>query len=1060
VATIQELQTRGERHVGHGEFARALECFEQARTQAQATDDSTALSALLGLIGEVHVDLGQYDDAVDSFKTALELDQAGQDHLGLVEMNRRLGSVFHEKGDVARAKDAFRDAERRLDGLEPSAARDRERALIQIGWATIYEEQGQFAKALEQLRSALGIHEGRADRPAAIAALRRIAGVLHEQGDGEAAEEHLDRADALIEQCPEDERDVSEQIEITLLRGAVLEDAGRASEALEAYRLALARAEAAKATPLRALSLRHIGSAYAARGDFADAIERYQQAIDLCKRVEDDVALSELYGDLGDVYREQGAFANAEQEYKRALALDHAHQDKLGMAVLQRRLGHVHQEQGELEQADDAYKEATRLLEDSDDATEKAKLALRVGSLYEERGRYQKALESYERAEGISRDQRAWLGVATALRHVGSAKQQLGDLGEAERALRRCLELLAEQGGEDRPETIEATNLLGSVLEDMGKSAEALDHYQTAMQLAEALSLAPARAESLRRMGSAYAMRGEIGQAIDRFSQAIDICRKSEDPVALSQLYGDLGDALAAQGSLNDALDAYKQALRLDQRQHDDLGIAVTHRRLGAVFQRKGDHDRAEDAYREAKQLHDSFDDDGELAVLLSSWGSLYEDQGHYHRAIERYEQALGKNEQQSHAIGTAICLRHLASALLRLGDVTDARERAARARELMRSCGNEHKPELIELHCVVARVHLAERRPEEARLEVDAALRLADDLQLGPARIRCLRVAGKVAMRSDRTGIAIDRFTQARDLCRSLEDAVMEAELLDDLADALLEDGQVDKAMEAYNSGLKRARRLDRHALTADILLGLARCSRAQRKLDSVHSLLDEASEVVDRFDASARLKAHLTLQLARLNEDEGREDAAISAYEKALDELRRGNDVDGALECHSLLLRAYARLDRHEKAAIHLSEVLASRDPGALWSAVLNRLHPTLTDPCRGAMHEGRWATAATEAFKQFEHRLRRVSGTAETRTPATQVIRDWFTPERRGEQPFEPGRLPALAGFAGGAMSLCRNRHVHQEIEMRPDEAFAWIGVAHLLLEYLEEPAPVEL
>jgi Protein of unknown function (Hypoth_ymh) len=147
---------------------------------------------------------------------------------------------------------------------------------------------------------------------------------------------------------------------------------------------------------------------------------------------------------------------------------------------------------------------------------------------------------------------------------------------------------------------------------------------------------------------------------------------------------------------------------------------------------------------------------------------------------------------------------------------------------------------------------------------------------------------------------------------------------------------------------------------------------------------------------------------------------------------------------------------MDRHEEAAVHLSEVLASRNPGALWSALLNRLHPTLADPCRGAMREGRWATAATEAFKQFEHRLRKAADVADGRTSTELVIRDWFRPERRGEQPFEPGKLVGLANFASGAMGICRNRYVHQDIEMRPDEAFAWIGVAHLLLEYLEEPA----
>lgn len=1058
---IDDLRARGERLAATGEFARALEHLEEARSLAQTSGDQAALTGILGRVGEVYLEQGRLDEAVDVFKTALELAQANHDLPGQVTMHRRLGLVFREKGDLARARDAYRDAERRLDGLGTGPERDYERAQIQIGWAALYKEQGRYGKALEQLKSAEAIYEDLEDRVGAASALRRIAGVLHEQGEDDDAYEHIERARAMLELTPEDERNVPEQIEIMLLRGSVIAAAGRATEALECFRDALRLADSLKITPLRAESLRRMGSAYAARGDFAQAKERYQEAIDLSKRADDEVALSELYGDLGDVYCEQGFFHEAEQEYKRALALDNAHWDQLGMAVLHRRLGAVHQELGHLEQAESSYNEAARLLEDSDDSTEKAILALHVGSLLEERGHYHKALEQYARAEAEYRDQRSSVGVASCLRRIGSAKQQLGKLDEAAQALTNCLDLLDQQGGEDKPETILATNLLGSVLEDQGHSSKALAYYRDALQLADSLHLAPARAESLRRMGSAHTTRGEISQAVDRYCEAIEICKQHGDPVALSQLYGDLGDAHGVQGHLDAALDAYKEALRLDQRQEDDLGIAMSYRRLGSAHQRKGDHDRAEDYYRDANRMLESLEDDGERAVLFTSWGSLFEDQGGYRRAVEYYGKALDKNESQRHAIGTAICLRHLASSLLKLGEVSVARERAARAAQLLGDSGNENKLELIELDGVVALICLAEGRSDDARRHSKEALRLAEELQLGPARIRSLRVIGTVAAGTGNPSVGVERFRQALDLCKDLDDDVMRAELLDDLADALMEEGNVGEALETYSAGLKRARRLDRHALTADILLGLACCYREEGKLESARSVLDEAAEVIDQFDAPLNIKAQLTLQLAQLHEDDGRDDAALDTYEQALEELRRSNDHDGMLECHRLLLQAYARRRDHSRTAAHLSEVLHHENPGALWSSVLKRLHPDLATKCDSPIRDGRWASAATEAFKVFELRLRSISGDS-GHTNANELVRDWFTPGRRGERPFEEKTLNSLAGFALGGMEICRTRHVHRDNEIPAGEAFAWIGVAHLLLEYLEEPSivPAEL
>jgi tetratricopeptide (TPR) repeat protein len=1054
-----ERQRAGEKHQARGELDRALECLIEARGLAKAADDDEAVSSLLGTIGEIQLEQGSLDQAIVTLNEALALDRAQEDAAGLAVVHRRLGNAHFRKGEPKRAKDAFREAERLLESLPVTPELEAERSRLHGDQAEIFETEGNLQKARDLLQRSLESTMRLNDLSGEALARRRLGSVLYESGEHKAASEQLAKAMELLERADFDVIDTPEVIEVRLLQGAILEDQGKATLALEHYLQALNKAEALKLTPLRAECLRRIGSAHAAKGEIAHAIEHYDLAIEIARRLDDDTHLSILYGDLGEVYLEQGSYDEAVRYFRNALDLDQEHQDRHGVAVAQRRLGTAYQEQGKFENAQEAYREAERLLEHSDDQDEKAMLHVALGALEEERAHYRNALERYERAMHINTTLRNDLNIAICLRHMASVKQQQGRLHDAEQDCSAALELLA--GSDDVPERIEVFTLLGSILEDMGRAKEALAEYQKAFRLAERLNLPPKKSETLRRMGSAYAVRGDLLQAIERYEQAIEISRA--DPSALSVLHGDLGDVYLNQGNLNAARTAFKESLRLDQAQHDELGMARANRRLGATYQRLGDHDRADDFFRDAERLLENCEDDGESAMLYSCWGTLFEDQGQYTKSIDHFTRALDINEKQENSVGIAICQRHLGSALLRKGEVKEARRCVEAALDYFDDRGSQDRPEVVRAKVTLAYVLLAEGRNKEATELGREALRIAENIQHDPARTECLRLLGTAnAKRPDHAARAIDRFEQALDISKG--DPVMQAELLDDLGDALLQTGDVERAIEVYNAGLKRARRLDRNALTADILLGLVRCARGRGQLESVRTHLDEAKDIIEQFDASANVRAHLTLELAQLNDLEDRHELAVEHYELALKDFEASNDAQAAAECHRLLLSAYARSGDLARVGEHLAEALREEDPGILWSAVvLRRLDPSLAAAVDKAIQSGSYSGAVTDAFKVFELRLREVtqrSSGQTTKMRASEAVTRWFTAERRGLEPFDdPSELTHLADFARGAINIGRNRMAHSAIDVEPEEAFAWIGVAHLLLSYLEEPAEDE-
>jgi tetratricopeptide (TPR) repeat protein len=1049
VAEWQVMRSQGVACAERGELAKALDWFLQALDLYRATGEPDELAGFHAQIGEVQMELGHLDEAISQFKQTLAISQEHHDGAGLAGAHRRLGMAFQEKGDFDRAEESYREADRALETQEDHA----ERGLLHLHWGSLLEDLARYKKARDEYKMALGVFQSLHDTTGEITARRRLASALQQLGASSEAEQELHFARALLER--QGGTDKPELIEVLNLLGGVLEDQGRTGDALELFREAHSLADTLGIGPAKVECLRRMGSALAVRGELDEASDRYKQAVDICKQLDDRKALSEIYGDLGEVYIEQGNLKDAIKVFKEAERLDH--DDPLGFALAKRRLGGAYQEKGDYQRAEEYYSEADSLLDNLDDDGERAVLYTAWGSLSQERGQVRDALARYKQALAINESQKNALGEAICRRHIGSALHDLGRLEDAAEELQRARALFEQQGDEDKPELIEVTNRLGAVFEDEGRIAESLDLFRQAHTLADRLGIGPAKVECLRRMGSALAACGSLMEAEGRYREAIELCGELRDEVALSALHGELGDVLAEQGRIGEAIKSYKEALALDQDHSDLPGLALANRRLGAAYQRTGDLDRARDLYDDAERLLQRLEDDDERALLYLQRGSLFEDQGKYTEALSEYGRARAKYEDQRNALGIAAARRSEASAYLQIGRLADAEVSAVEALDAVDK--TEDKPELLACLNLVGAVRCAQGRLEPAQELHSRALAIAESLNLQPARASSLRHLGAVL--AERAGdgprLALERLETALAICEQLKDEVACAELQDDIADVHLARNEIADAVMHYERGLSIARRLDRSALTADILLGLARCSRQMGKLDGVRVHLHEARAMIDSIDRSRPRQARLWLELAQIDEAEGKEDSAIEGLEKALGAFRDCNDTAGAMECHQLLLAAYTQRQDFSHAGLHLSQGLELEgNVRALWAVMLNQLHPAIRDSAHGAFAEGRFGSGVLEALKCCEQELRaRAAIDDKARMP--DVIAKALSEERRGGIAPWPqnSHLSAFKDLCINAFLSCRNPLAHNQLPMNASQAFSWLGIAHLMMTLMDAP-----
>ncbi len=144
--------------------------------------------------------------------------------------------------------------------------------------------------------------------------------------------------------------------------------------------------DVAAKSPNKARSFSNLGTAYAYRG-------RYQEAIDACKqaiRIKPDIA--ETYNNLGVAYTGMGRHQEAIDACKQALRL------KPDYAEAHNTLGAIYYKLSLYQEALDAYKQAVRII------PYYAKAHYNLGLIYEKLGRYQEALDAYKQAVSISPD--------------------------------------------------------------------------------------------------------------------------------------------------------------------------------------------------------------------------------------------------------------------------------------------------------------------------------------------------------------------------------------------------------------------------------------------------------------------------------------------------------------------------------------------------------------------------------------------------------------------------------------------------------------------------------
>ncbi len=843
-AAVQALRALGGISAASGEWSRALEHYQDARTYLQTTD--LAYPELVGeqitahqALGDAAHAHGDYAAASDAYNQALSLAQAINDTPRIAALWNTLGALAAHQNHWADAVTAYDNAlsfwnSPRDHELRRAAFDAQANAYAQI--AEHARTQNDDAAAEHAYQSALRANaQGSAARAPRIEWFRALGLLAHARKDAAREIEAYDQALALLD-SPQDadaRRELLAQQALAYQAlGAARVHAQEWDAAVSAYRDALALYQELAARSEQGAALERLGSIALARGEWQEANAYLTQALLRLDAPETSGlranalrAQATALSHIGDAQRAAQEWAQAEIAYVQARGnLEQlAQSDDTGGLLY--RLGLVMLAQSRLPEALAYFQQArARLDSETHDDLRHQSLRAEVDALgrfaemYRGAGDFQSAHAQYRQQLELAQELQDDTLEANAFHSLGLVA---ADQNEWDNAVDLYDQALARAAQNETRNLIQHHQLAAyDKIGERERAARRLPQaelaYRSALTLAETLGEREQEADLLYTLGLLAIENENWDEALLNLRRALGIYNLMPVAPLKPQAIWNIGRAQRGQkrAQLNTALASAQAA-----------------REGGARLNAKTD---LETALQLARDLADTRTE----GIILAELGDIASAEQNWDAAVEAYSTASPKLENEPER-RTKLLRTHLDALLRRSIAKREARQWSAAdadmfvALDLARELNDAGaQGELIYQRGLVAagqaRWNEAIDLYSDALNRVDASSPRRADVER--AQAEAYRALGKAEHDAQNWEGAESAYTQALALQRGLRDSQAQATLLAALGDVATRQARWSDAVECLTQARELAAADSLQTLDADIDLATRALKREQQ--------------------------------------------------------------------------------------------------------------------------------------------------------------------------------------------------------------------------------------
>lgn len=454
-----------------------------------------------------------------------------------------------------------------------------------------------------------------------------------------------------------------------------------------------------------------------------------------------------------------------------------------------------------------------------------------------------------------------------ALQSLGVMRHQQGRADDRDSFYRRALDVSIASG--DRLGEAQLYNNLGAAALDAGEDREAERLIRKSIAIKREIGSEADAAGSMAMLGGVLAQSGEIAEAEKTLKEAIRVARRYRDARSMALAYHNLGTLSSDSGRLKDAIRLMKVGLSYADRSNYLVGQKLGNQGLAVNYHRLGRPRAAADHFRRLIDLAGRLGDPHAVALAHHDLGSMLALDGNRDAAQAEYAKAAKEfstlGDVQWHAI-TLLSLAKIA---------TDPAHASNLLRELLRLVLPKRP-----VGFPAAEVsNLAVRLGDEGLVRDALPLERASRDETSPASwAGRLVMLGAMASHYGHWPLAEQLYTESLRLHKLSRAPEMVGRIQNDLGIALIEQGEIEKALKTLQDALTFGRKEQNRAIVAqashNIGEGYRRLGDNRRAMKYLRESLDAATAIGD-VDGQAGTLHSLGLAYLRSGKRESAERA-----------------------------------------------------------------------------------------------------------------------------------------------------------------------------------------
>jgi tetratricopeptide (TPR) repeat protein len=385
------------------------------------------------------------------------------------------------------------------------------------------------------------------------------------------------------------------------------------------------------------------------RSEFKKAIEFYEQALAIARKIKYREGEGGALGSLGNAYYSLGEVRKATEYHEQALVIDREIDDRKGEGVDLGNLGNAYSDLGKIRKSIEYYEQAIDIARDIEDRINEGRWVGNLGNRYSDLGEIRKAIEYYEQSLVIAREIGDRIAEGNALGNLGNAYSDLGKIRKSieyyEQALAIAREIKYREGEGAWLSSIGEANM---VLGDWDKS---LQLFSDALKIFETIESLTRQGETLSYIGELQIKSGEWEDARKNLEKSLEIYKKTT-PVGAIDVLMNLGELDSVEDKYEEAFSKFQKALTIASELKLNPKKVKIFNNIGRAYLMEFEFNKSQESLAHAKNYCESAlklakklqspSDQGislrNLGIVYSKYSKIKESKNYFTQSLEIFQ--------------------------------------------------------------------------------------------------------------------------------------------------------------------------------------------------------------------------------------------------------------------------------------------------------------------------------------------------------------------------------------------------------------------------------------